>query len=256
MTKKEVIRRRKFRCMVNTIIASVAICIIMVLGLTIRELKMENEKLNGKIDRINHQYELINNQLISRNEEVLQLQEIIDSQDSQLINLSDVNQSMVDELNQLRTRAELYNKYEYAVIDELGKRTELTYEEIKLGETLMLEKGYDPHLMMGSIMVESHGSPDVVNYSSGATGYGQFLNSTAEWVWTKLMGKDNYYSDLRKDGETNIRMMAEYYDYLYDTVGSTYNVVKCYSGNQTDSGTREYLRKLNSHTRRVGVTVE
>ena len=119
----------------------------------------------------------------------------------------------------------------------------------------MVAKGYDPHLMFGTIMVESRAQSDAVNISSGAMGYGQFLNSTAEWVWTDILGNNTYYSDIRKDGKSNIQMMAAYYDYLYTETGSTFNVAKCYSGNTTNEGTSEYIAKVNSFISTVGAVL-
>ena len=260
MTTREIRRERRrklIRCrrIVNTFIGCIIAVIITLLALNNVALTKQNEELTEKVSSLNSANKVINDQLLKSNKTIMDLNDVIEKQDTQLKNLSDINESYVDELNQLRTRAELYNKYEYAVIDEVGKRTELTYEEIELGESLMLAKGYNPHLLLGSIMVESHGNPTAVNSDSGATGYGQFLNSTAKWVWTDLLGNSNYSSDIRKDGESNITMMATYYDYLYKNVGSTFGVVKCYSGNSTDSGAANYLRKINKHTSRVGAIV-
>jgi hypothetical protein len=109
--------------------------------------------------------------------------------------------------------------------------------------------------MFGSIMVESNANPDVVNTRSGATGYGQFLNGTAKFVWEDLMGNSGYYPDLRKNGEANIQMMAYYYDYLYGRKGSIFKVIKEYSGNSTDEGTQQYINRINKYTSKVGVYI-
>lgn len=185
--------------------------------------------------------------------EILRL--IVEEQDLQIQSLANINKEYVDELNYFRERQELYDKYSYAIIDECGNRTELTYSQIKLAEELMLEKGYDPDLLLGTIMVESRGNPDCVNISSGATGLGQFMNSTAEYVWCKLMGNDYYDPGIMKDPESNIRMMASYYDYLYKTEGDTFSVIKRYSGNATDWGTLQYINCINSFTSKVGEIV-
>lgn len=194
-------------------------------------------------------------QIQSLNTVVSDLRLTIEDLDLQTMELAKTNQSYVDELTEFREREELYDKYEYAIMDE-GRRTDLKYAEIKLGEQLMVEKGHDPHLMFGSIMVESNANPLAVNKGSGATGYGQFLNSSAKWVWTTLMGNSGYYPDLRKDGEANIRMMATYYDYLYRTQGSTLNVIKYYSGNSTYEGALKYLARVNKYTSKVGVVID
>lgn len=218
---------------------------------------IENKKLIKQIDSLNTEVIDLNNQNKSKDTKIVDLHNIITDLDTQLEEVGKVNQSYVNELNEFRSRSELFDRYSYAVIDETNQRTLLTYEEIRLGETLMKENGYDPHLMFGTIMVESGANPNAVNHDSGATGYGQFLDSTAEYVWTDLMGNTGYYSDIRKDGETNIRMMAEYYDHLYDIKdNNTYEVIKQYSGNSTYEGTMGYLNKINSFTKQVGVIIQ
>lgn len=215
---------------------------------------------------INTRLILLNNEIIKTNEglensinekdiQIKSLGDTIDNLDSQLKDISNVNKSYVDELNELRSRSELYDKYEYAIMTEHDLRTDLKYHEIKLGEELMVEKGYNPHLLFGTIMVESSANPNAVNESSDATGYGQFLDSTAEFVWNDLLGYGGYYSDIRKDGSSNIIMMAEYYDYLYSTKNNTFEVIKQYSGNITDEGAYIYLSKINDYTRQVGVVI-
>ena len=242
-------RRRKIKLMKVSIVLMAFV--IMVLCIAIGCLTKQNEKLLVAIEENNEVLREKNNQITKLKYENNELCNIIDSIDDQIEEVESINKSYVDELNMLRNRAELYDKYEYA-ISYGDRRTELTYEEIQYGEDLMVAKGLNPHLMFGSIMVESAGVPDAVNKESGATGYGQFLDSTAQWVWTKLLGNSNYNSNIRKDGKKNIQMMAEYYDYLYAETGSTFKVVKQYSGNSTDSGAAQYLAKVNSFTKKVG----
>lgn len=229
------------------------------LTLTVILLNKQNNELRETIDSQQQAYEIAiyerDYEIANLNCMIDNLEEVVDKLDEQISNVTQVNQSYVDELNLLRTRAELYDKYEYAIMDE-GNRTELKYEEIQYGEELMIAKGHNPNLMFGSIMVESRANPEAVNKESGATGYGQFLDSTAKWVWTKLLGNGGYYSDLRKDGTANIQMMAEYYDYLYDIYkGNTLKVVKHYSGNSTYEGASVYLAKVNSFTKKVGEVI-
>ena len=212
----------------------------------------ENYQLTKQLNELNEEYIQASTEQVQK---IADLHNIIVDLDTQLEDVGNVNKSYVNELNELRSRSELYDRYSYAVIDETKQRTLLTYEEIRLGEQLMLEKGYDPHLLFGTIMVESSGNPEAVNESSGATGYGQFLDSTAEYVWNDLMGNNDYYSDLRKDGESNIRMMAEYYEHLYSFKENTYEVIKQYSGNDTHTGTMQYINKINSFTQQVGVII-
>lgn len=242
------IKRRRER-MIKLIMRSFLISIFSFIMISLAKENMElRQELRETI------YEK-NNIIAELTHTIGDLNNTLQETDKQLRHVASVNESYVDELNTLRNRAELYDKYEYAIIYG-GNRTELTYEEIQLGEELMLSKGYDPHLMFGSIMVESNANPNAVNKSSGATGYGQFLDSTARWVWTSLMGNDSYYSDIRKDGKVNILMMATYYDYLYSVTDSTFKVVKCYSGNSTDEGTRRYIARVNKFIGQVGEKLE
>ena len=246
-------RRKKMKLMKLMIYAMMFI--IVALCITISCLAKENKKLQVTVD--NH-YEILsekNNEIIQLTLENKELINIIDEIDDQIEEVESINKSYVDELNTLRTRAELFDKYEYAIAYG-DDRTDLTYEEIKYGEDLMVAKGLNPHLMFGTIMVESAGKPDAVNSESGATGYGQFLDSTAEWVWTKLLGNSTYNSNIRKDGIKNIQMMAEYYDFLYaEHGGNTFKVVKQYSGNSTNDGAATYLAKVNSFTSKVGEVI-
>ena len=184
------------------------------------------------------------------------LHNVIADLDEQLEHVSKVNESYVDELNTFREREELYDKYEYALVSN-EKRTELTYEEVKYGEELMLANNLNPHLMFGSIMVESNANRTAVNTRSGAAGYGQFLDSTARWLWVDVLGNETYDSNIRKDGKTNILMMATYYNYLYPVTNwNTFKVIKRYSGNTTNEGTASYIRKINNYTSTVGVKIE
>lgn len=262
MIKRSLMRRkmRRERIIKNSIILLLYMSLFIVIGLLVNE----NRELKQEIVRVSEEYENIIEakncdieereiDIASLNRTINHLGEVINEMDDQIVQISNINKGYVDELNMLRNRSELYDKYEYAILYK-GERTDLTYAEIELGEQLMIEKGLDPNLMFGTIMVESKGKTDIVNKTSGATGYGQFLNSTARWVWTDLMGNKNYHSDLRKDGTANIQMMAEYYDYLYSKNKSTFKVVKSYSGNDTNEGTSQYLAEVNKYTRQVGVT--
>ena len=228
---------------------------VLISSIIITGLVLYNKDLTKQVLSLNNDINILTNEVADRETIIVDLKDTIIELNSQLERVGEVNKSYVDELTEFRSRSELYDKYSYAIINESGERTHLKYEEIKLGEELMLAKGYDPDLMFGTIMVESGGNPNAVNTSSGATGYGQFLNSTAEYVWTRLLNNNNYYSEIRKDGKVNITMMAEYYDHLYSLGKSTFGVIKHYSGNSTDEGAAIYLAKINKFTQKVGAVV-
>ncbi len=245
--------KKKKTKILNIILIVLIVISFIFLLLSIYTIIKEYNNLRAEL---NYTITIQQEEIKEKDKTINELKSIISSQDEQLLEVSNINKSYVDELNELRSRSELYDKYSYAIINECNERTELTYSEIKLGEQLMAEKGYDPNLMFGTIMVESGGNPLAINEDSGATGYGQFLNSTAEFVWTNLLGNDTYNPEIMKDGKSNIKMMAEYYDYLYSTNGSTFKVIKQYSGNITDEGAMNYLAKINNYTQKVGIIIQ
>ena len=254
ITQRQKMRKMKRKLKLMQVALTTLSVLLLISFISIWCILAENKNLNVIISQNTEVLTEKNNTIMELRIENNELQNIIDEIDVQLKEVEAVNHSYVDELNKFRNRAELYDKYEYA-IEYGGQRTELKYEEIKYGEELMLAKGLNPHLMFGTIMVESNGKPNVVNKSSGATGYGQFLDSTAKWVWTKLLGNSTYNSSIRKDGMKNIQMMAEYYDYLYAETKSTFKVIKQYSGNSTDAGAMDYLNKVNIITKKVGEVI-
>ena len=156
---------------------------------------------------------------------------------------------LMEKYNNLYDRISVYEKYEYALYDTEGNRNDITYDQLVLGEQLMLEKGYDPGLLFGSIMVESEGHQDAYNSSSGATGYGQFLTDTGKYVYEELLGNGagTYdHNTTPKDGTTNIKMMVAYYDYLYKFYkGDTIGVIKSYSGGSSSHALYYYNKVCN-----------
>ena len=251
-------RLSKKQFIITLLLSICAILILFSIALIfhINNMKYEYDYMSSRYDFMQSDREYAISRSSDKDNSIEKLENIIEEQDAQLQNLSNINKSYVDELNEFRNREELFNKYEYAIVNEIGERTELTYEQIKLGEDLMKENGLDPNLMFGTIMVESGGDPTCVNEESGATGLGQFLIESAEFVWCDLMGNDYFDSEIMKDAESNIKMMACYYKYLYEEEdGDTFNVIKRYSGNITDWGTLQYINKINNFTSKVGVVI-
>ena len=262
MSRKE---KRSFIIKVTLVISIVILLILLPLSYMvvqymfnlrlshIEDLVKMTEQINKKDNQIS---ELIKYIDLDKDTAIKELSDVVSELEEELIEVSDTNKSLVDELKVFREREELYDKYEYCIFDETGERTELTYSQIKLGEELMEENGYDPNLLLGTIMVESRGNPDAYNESSGAAGYGQLMNTTAEYLWEDVMGLSDYNPQIRYDGDANIYMMAEYYNYLYKNGYDTFRVVKQYSGNLYDYGAYEYLSKINSYTKQCGVTIQ
>jgi hypothetical protein len=248
-TLRNIRRREKMKRAIMPLIPCL-ICLLFIGFLSVKceRLEQENFQLSEAMFEKDSEIKILELTVNS-------LRNVVNELNEQITDVSEVNRTYVDELNTFRKREELYDKYEYAIM-AANKRTDLTYEEVQYGEELMASKGLNPHLMFGSIMVESTGRVAALNQSSGATGYGQFLDSTASWIWKDMLGNKTYHSDIRKDGKSNILMMATYYDYLYPIVGNTFKVVKCYSGNSTDEGTASYIKRINDYTSTVGVIIE
>lgn len=168
------------------------------------------------------------------------------------------NKKLLKEVKSIGNKLTLYEKYDYAVFDKANNRTGLTYEQLKLGDELMTEKGYDPDLLFGIIMVESNGNPLAQNKVSSAKGYGQLLASTGKYVYESLLGhgKGTYnHLSLSLNGDLNIEMTANLIDYLYKLHnGNLYKAIKNYCG-QNDAGTRAYINKINKHISEAGKNV-
>lgn len=251
-------RLSKKQLIITLLLFTCSILVLVCLSLVfkIHDMKYDYDHMSSSYTYLQNDKDFAIKESSRKDNTIENLKSVIKQQDTQLSHISEINKAYVDELNFLYGRKELFDKYEYAVINEVGDRTCLTYEQIKLGQDLMLENGYDPNLLLGTIMVESGGDPSRVNEESGATGLGQFLDESAEFVWCDLMGNDYYDPEIRKDAESNIKMMACYYDYLYkQEYGDTFNVIKRYSGNVTDWGTSQYIQRINNFTSKVGVLI-
>ena len=175
-----------------------------------------------------------------------QLEDTIYAKQSSINSLSNnVNQlvATIDTLEQEKTeiseklsvfeqREELYNKYEY-IVEVGGKRTDLTYEQLAHGETLMKDRGLNPHLLFGVVYLESRGNEKATNTRSTARGYGQFLGSTGKMVYEKMLKKGTYNHDMAFNGYTNLELGAEYLSYLMKTQnGSVMNSLLLYNGGE------------------------
>lgn len=164
------------------------------------------------------------------------------------------NENLNNELQTYKSRAELYDKYDYAIIDKSGNRTDLTYDNIATGEQLMQEKGLDPDLLFGIIMTESGGIEAASNSGSTALGFGQLLQGTAKFTYEKQMGNGagTYSHSMAKDGDTNIEMVANYLDYLHNDQGlDIYSTIRSYRGCNDQS----YIATIDSYIGKHGNSV-
>lgn len=159
-------------------------------------------------------------------DELIDISETLDQQ----------NQEYYEELENYRTREELHDKYEYALFASNGERTDITYDQIITLESLMEESEIgDPDLILSMVMTESGGKETAANSTSTAKGFGQFLNGTSQFVYTKLLGNpgSEWSPEIAYNGTTNLEMMVAYTDYLYELHdGDLYKVIQSYRGKE------------------------
>lgn len=207
----------------------------------ISSLKSQNESLTEEVKLLSKEFDDASNLLAD-------VSEIAVTLDKDNETLKEDNLQLQDELNSYKEKQELYDKYDYAIYRDNGTRTDITYDNLKSLEELTKEKGMTEEsnqLILSIAMTESKGVETAENPVSTATGYGQFLSSTGRFVYTELMGNDSYvHSEIAKNGETNLQMMAYYIDYL-DTKynGNMVAIIDEYRGIHDES----YMGKINKY---------
>lgn len=170
------------------------------------------------------------------------------------------NKKLIDDNKNIAKKLNTYEKYKYAAVDELGYRTDLTYDQIKLGEDLMKDYGYDPNILFAIGMVESNFTATANSSKSTAKGYCQFLDGTAKFTYEDLMGngEGTWYPELAYDPETNIQMCAALLNYLFDKYDNNfYKAIGHYCGHGTSPGsfTYTYIERMNNNTMRNGINL-
>lgn len=170
------------------------------------------------------------------------------------VTLSNQDQKLKAELQKQDTtikkyeeRAELFDKYEYALIRSDGTRTDITYKDIYTLQDLISKKGMNDDtldLVLALAMNESNGKSNSKNSKSTAAGFGGILEGTGDFIYTDLMGNESYnHYKVAMDGTTNLKMMVYYLDYLADNNSSISSIVDDYRG-LSDTA---YKKKLNKY---------
>lgn len=243
--------------------------LISILSLVILSLIYQ---LNNKIAIYNQNQELIDSnkklefmldQITDSNIEmenmILKLSKINVSIDNQNKILIEEKNELINELDLLYKREELYDKYEYAIIDRANNRTDITYENLETLEKSCQTYNIDPDLILSIAMVESNGQADAANISSSARGLGQFLSSTGKYVYEDIMenGTDSYNHDMAFNSEVNLAMMVAYINYLRNHNNSLVNAIKSYCGDTSKNGNfvYSYINKLNSYLSRANKSI-
>ena len=222
-----ILKKEYNRLSKNFTVNNILKCAFIILFIISSALLVNATLLNKELIKENNYLHEENMKLISASnmyfDTALYFADMAASMDETNATLKEMVSIQEEELVAYRSREELLDKYEYALYYG-GKKTDITYGQIISLQEYCEEKGYSNEmvdLVLAIAMKESTGNSQAYNKSSGATGYGQFLNSTAKFVYTKLQGNENYTHDAALDGETNLKMVADYMDYLTDYYGGS-----------------------------------
>jgi len=149
------------------------------------------------------------------------------------------------------------NSLEQKVKEETKKYEELKYKvendfkkipmpiEHKILVIKECEKyNLNPSLIFNIIRVESAYNPKAYNPIYGARGYGQFIPSTAKWVYERELKLGKYNNQLAYNPEINIKMICWYIDYLLKHNNNNLRIaLRYYGGDTTDSYANKVLKK-------------
>lgn len=255
MTKsnKRIIRSLKAELSVTrlySIIMTIGFCIMGILYMnqcneTHNQKVNLNTKFENEIEELKSDYKLAMQKLADYSETIVKLTTISETLDAQNKELVNANEEYYNELSELRTKAELYDHYSYALVDSCGNRTDITYEQLETLEELLADsKVNDQDLILAWIMTESGGNEKCKNPESTAKGYGQFLDGTSKFVYCNLLNKTNWNPSVALDGETNLEMMVAYIEYLYEANDENlYDTIRSYRGKQDIT---KYVARIDS----------
>jgi hypothetical protein len=169
------------------------------------------------------------------------------------------NQLMSFELEEFYEREELYDSYGFFLYDKQGERNDITYDHLRTLEELVEDSSIpNPELVLSIIYLESGGGHcDAVNgQGSGASGFGQFLPSTARSVWIKVLGnpEDSWEPEMVFDPDINLQLTVAYMDYLIEKHGGPYEALRQYSGSgENTAHLNGYVATLDSYLRHTDV---
>lgn len=241
-------------CVIFAMVCCAAVLgIEVVYSIQVQELQSQIRTLEDE----NHQLALANTELkTDRDTSLIILEEVskiaveLDTDNIKLMNTID---ELNDTIEWYESREELFNKYEWALLDG-SNRTDITYDNILMLQNLTEEENISEDvvdLILALSMTEARGNEDAKNPESSASGYGQFLYGTAKFVYEKLMGNGSgtYTHDMALDGELNLQMMVYYLEYLGDKYGNNITMVMDeYRGEHN----LDYNRKVDRYLAKAG----
>lgn len=216
----------------------------------------ENQRLIQENEQIKTEAKIVADSLNDISEEFKSVSEVSTDLDNENQLLLEACQSKDDIISEYEERSELFDKYEFAILDKNGDRTDIKYSDIKMLNELCEEKGLNNNtvdLVLAIVMTESSGDQYAKNTSSTATGFGQFLSGTGSFVYKKLMGNDSYnHSQIATSGTDNLEMMIYYLEYLNNECnGNIGEVINKYRG----INDRSYKYKINEYLSTVGLSL-
>lgn len=265
LTKQNRILRKQLKTTINLLKVVCCLTLMFIGSLLIASNKIDD--LTNEISRLENNSILLKDEISTlaiKNEELVgtfnYLSETLKTTFDMIVELDESNNTLKQDNHELQTiiskyeeRAELFDKYEYAIIRDNGTRTDITYDNIKNLEQLVQEKEMTEEtvdLVLSLAMTESNGKEKVNNKTSTARGYGQILSSTGEFVYCRLMDNSSYSHELAYDGDTNFAMMVNYLDYLnIKNRGNMTKVIDGYRGIESD----DYKYKVDGYLSKAGL---
>ena len=202
----------------------------------IQGLKDKTTELNQDIVFMTNEYNKLYNDFTA-------LTNTCAAEKAQVDNLMQYYDSENEEYKMLKNRAELYDKYDYAFVNQMDGnlpvedlRTDITYDQVATLEQLAHDNGLSDDavkLVLAIAMNESRGQEASKNPYSTATGYCGILDFTGKFVYEELMGnpKDSYTHDMAYNGYLNLEMSLMYIKYLNAMYnGDVEQIIKEYRG--------------------------
>lgn len=222
----------------------------------ITELTTTNESLVAENNQFRTEAESVAASYNEVSETLKSVSEVSTELDTENQTLIAANQSKDQIIATYEERSELFDKYEYTVLDDSGNRTDINYSDMKMLEDICEEKGLNQetvNLVLAIAMTESTGNEDAKSSISTARGFGQFLSGTGEFVYTELMGNSDYnHAEVASSGTENLEMMVYYLDYLNKNCdGNIGEVINRYRGLNDPS----YKYKINRYLSSVGLSL-
>lgn len=221
----------------------------------IKEVTREKDKIKKEKDELEDK----NLSLYEENEETVTAYnssiELLQNVAEVAVELDEQNKKIVDsskrqarQLKRLQRRKRLMSNYEWALYDEEGIKTDISFEDIETLRSLCKKKNLSDDtvdLVLAIAMTESGGNAKCTNSTSTALGFGQFIEETGRITYTFLMGHESYnHRNVALNGTTNLKMILYYLEYLdMETNGDIDKIIDRYRGLRSAG----YKRKINKY---------